>query len=64
MFGNRKGDGLGVTTSSRADAKARNSKSSKNNQQYKSVLSSSVHGVFSIEDEEDDDDDGGKLDVS
>ena len=38
-----------------ADAKARNSKTSKSNQQYTSVLNSSLHGVFSIEDEEDDD---------
>jgi hypothetical protein len=56
MFSSRKGSNDAV--SSRADAKARNSKTSKNTQQYKSVLNTSVHGVFSIEDEEDDDDTG------
>lgn len=55
MFGRK---GSNDAESSRADAKARNSKTSKSNQQYKSVLNSSVHGAFSIEDEEDDDDTG------
>jgi hypothetical protein len=50
--------GSNDSDSGRADAKERNSKTSKSNQQYKSVLNSSVHGVFSIEDEEDDDDTG------
>lgn len=31
------------------------SKTSKRSQQYKSVLNSSTHGLFSIEDEDDDD---------
>ena len=63
MFSNRKNNGSGNAESSRPDVKARNSKTSKSSQQYKSVLNSSVHGVFSIEDEEDEEDDdvGGKL---
>lgn len=60
MFSNRKNNGSGNAESSRPEVKARNSKTSKSGQQYKSVLNSSVHGVFSIEDEEDEDV-GGKL---
>ena len=62
MFSNRKNNGMVGAASSRSDSKARNNKTSKNSQQYKSVLNSSVHGVFSIEDEEEDDDEG-KLDA-
>ena len=60
MFSNRKNNGSGNAESSRPDVKARNSKTSKSSQQYKSVLNSSMHGRFSIEDEEDEDV-GGKL---
>ena len=63
MFSNRKNNGSGNAESSRPEVKARNSKTSKSSQQYKSVLNSSMHGVFSIEDEEDEEDEdvGGKL---
>ena len=58
MFANRRGSNDVALDIKDLDRK---SKISSSNQQYTSVLSSSTHGLFSIEDDEEDDD-GGFLD--
>ena len=53
MFTNRRGSNEVASDIKDSDRK---SKTSSANQQYTSVLSSSSHGLFSIEDDDDDDD--------
>jgi hypothetical protein len=59
MFGSRRNSGIADADGDETDRQKRTAKISKSGQEYKSVLSSSSHGLFSIEDDDDDDDDEG-----
>jgi hypothetical protein len=60
MFGSQKSSGIADADGDETERKKRTAKISKSGQEYKSVLSSSSHGLFSIEDD-DDDDEGAKM---
>ena len=57
MFGNRK---VSDSDSIELGKSPRTTPTPKNKQPYKSVLNTSSHGLFSIEDDDDDDDDEGR----
>jgi hypothetical protein len=61
MFGSRRNSGIADADGDETDRQKRTAKISKSGQEYKSVLSSSSHGLFSIEDDDDDDDEGTKV---